>query len=243
MAKPPLRQFDRKDSAWRFLKLALALHTPQPAYAAILIHLANHANHEGVCFPSHALLRKETRYSKRTIVSALNHWKSVGVLSWKCGWGNAHVPKGRANTYQFHEEVMENLASAIYEQASETTAPPTSKQVKSEAPSKCSHSTNKFPCEGPIKNLMSHSSKEALTPTSFSFSTGEQEGTAEQPSILPSADIAHASIPDIPDPDFELLQACCDLDPKARRWYAKRDIGRELTKQEQRVRAIFNNLK
>jgi len=99
---------NKKESPWRFLKLALSLRAPEPAFRHVLVTLANHANRDGICYPSYDLLLAETGYtSKQTITGALKYWKSAGVLKWKKGWGNSH--KRRSNEYQFNEAAMEAL--------------------------------------------------------------------------------------------------------------------------------------
>lgn len=101
-------QFNKKESPWRFLKLALSLRAPEPAFRHVLVTLADHANRDGVCYPSYDLLLAETAYtSKQTITGALKYWKSAGVLKWKKGWGNSH--KRKSNEYQFNEAAMEAL--------------------------------------------------------------------------------------------------------------------------------------
>jgi hypothetical protein len=101
-------QFNKKESPWRFLKLALRLRAPEPAFRHVLVTLADHANRDGVCYPSYDLLLAETAYtSKQTITGALKYWKNAGVLKWKKGWGNSH--KRKSNEYQFNEAAMEAL--------------------------------------------------------------------------------------------------------------------------------------
>jgi hypothetical protein len=101
-------QFNKKESAWRFLKLALSLRAPEPAFRHVLVTLADHANRDGICYPSYDLLLAETAYtSKQTITGALKYWKTAGVLKWKKGWGNSHERK--SNEYQFNEAAMEAL--------------------------------------------------------------------------------------------------------------------------------------
>lgn len=108
MKNAPLQQFYKKESPWRFLKLALKLRAPEPAFRHVLVTLADHANSDGFCYPSYDVLLAETAYaSKQTITGALKHWKDAGVLTWKKGWGNIH--KRRSNEYQFHEAAMEAL--------------------------------------------------------------------------------------------------------------------------------------
>jgi hypothetical protein len=108
MKNAPLQQFNKKESPWRFLKLALKLRASKPAFRHVLVTLADHANADGFCYPSYDLLLAETAYaSKQTITGALMHWKDAGVLTWKKGWGNSH--KHKANEYQFHEAAMETL--------------------------------------------------------------------------------------------------------------------------------------
>jgi hypothetical protein len=103
-----LPQFNKKESPWRFLKLALTLRAPEPAFRHVLVTLADHANRDGVCYPSYDLLLAETAYtSKQTITGALKYWKNAGVLKWKKGWGNSH--KRKSNEYQFNEAAMESL--------------------------------------------------------------------------------------------------------------------------------------
>jgi hypothetical protein len=110
VANAPLQQFAKKESAWRFLKLALALRAPEPAFRYVLVTLANHANRDGFCYPSYDLLLAETAYtSKQTITGALKYWKAAGILKWKKGWGNSH--KRRSNEYQFNEAAMEALVT------------------------------------------------------------------------------------------------------------------------------------
>jgi hypothetical protein len=111
----PLQKFVKKPSPYRFLKLALKLRAPEPAYHHVLIMLADHADGDdasGVCWPSHKTLMAETGYlSKNTIVCALKYWKDAGVLNWKKGWGNAHVQNKHANVYRFNEDVMRSLVA------------------------------------------------------------------------------------------------------------------------------------
>src|ERR1035441_3452086 len=99
MKNDPLQQFNKKESPWRFLKLALKLRAPEPAFRHVLVTLADHANSDGACYPSYDVLLAETAYtSKQTITGALKHWKDAGVLTWKKGWGNIH--KRRSNEYR-----------------------------------------------------------------------------------------------------------------------------------------------
>jgi hypothetical protein len=108
MSNAPLQQFSKKESAWRFLKLALRLRAPEPAFRHILITLAGYADAQGVCYPGYGRIMYDTGYtSDRTITSALKHWKDAGVLTWRKGWGNSH--KQTTNVYQFHETSMEAL--------------------------------------------------------------------------------------------------------------------------------------
>jgi hypothetical protein len=101
-------QFNKTESPWRFLKLALSLRAPEPAFRHVLVTLADHANRDGICYPSYDLLLAETAYtSKQTITGALKYWKNAGVLKWKKGWGNSH--KRKSNEYQFNESAMEAL--------------------------------------------------------------------------------------------------------------------------------------
>jgi hypothetical protein len=101
----PLQKFDAAKSRWRFVKVAFDLAAPHPAYRHVLLALARYANEHGICYPSHARLLDDTGYgTKTTIVNALKHWKSVGVLKWRKGWGNAHGK--RSNVYQFDYDTM-----------------------------------------------------------------------------------------------------------------------------------------
>jgi hypothetical protein len=108
MKNSSMQQFNKTESPWRFLKLALKLRAPEPAFRHVLVTLADHANPHGACYPSYDLLLTETAYtSKQTITRALTHWKNAGVLTWKKGWGNSH--KRKSNVYQFDEAGMEAL--------------------------------------------------------------------------------------------------------------------------------------
>ena len=101
----PLQKFDPAKSRWRFVKVAFDPPAPHPAYRHVLLALARYANEHGVCYPSHHRLLDDTGYgTKTTIVNALKHWKGVGVLKWKKGWGNAHGR--RSNVYQFDYDTM-----------------------------------------------------------------------------------------------------------------------------------------
>jgi hypothetical protein len=105
-----LQKFDPAKSHWRFVKVAFDVSAPHPAYRHVLLALARYADKQGVCYPSHDRLLDDTGYgTKTTIVNALKHWKSVGVLNWKKGWGNAHGR--RSNVYQFDYNAMLSLAS------------------------------------------------------------------------------------------------------------------------------------
>jgi hypothetical protein len=46
MKNAPLQQFTKKESPWRFLKLALKLRAPEPAFRHVLVTLADHANRD-----------------------------------------------------------------------------------------------------------------------------------------------------------------------------------------------------
>ena len=95
----PLQKFNKKPSAWRFVKLALKLRAPEPAFGYVLITLAGYANAEGVCYPGYGTLMEDTAYtSKQTITRALKYWRSLGVLTWRKGWGNTHTRVGRTFT-------------------------------------------------------------------------------------------------------------------------------------------------
>jgi hypothetical protein len=101
-----LQQFTQRYGKFKFLKLALLLRAPKPAFRHVLITLADYADGKtGVAYPGYERLMFETGYaSKQTITSALQHWKKAGVLSWRKGWGNAHDSK--SNVYQFHDDVI-----------------------------------------------------------------------------------------------------------------------------------------
>ena len=101
-----LQQFTAKYGSFKFLKLALLLRAPVPAYRHVLITLADYADGKtGIAYPGYDRLMSETGYaSKQTITNALQYWKKAGVLSWRKGWGNVH--KQVPNIYRFHDDVI-----------------------------------------------------------------------------------------------------------------------------------------
>lgn len=68
-----------------------------PTDRLILLSLADHANDEGVCYPSIARLVKRTGLSERTVQSAIKRLRGAGRLSLVRGAG----PKG-ANLFLLH---------------------------------------------------------------------------------------------------------------------------------------------
>jgi hypothetical protein len=193
VANAILHQFDKK-SAWRFLKLAMRLRAPEPAFRHVLLTLADYADTKGSCYPGYETLMADTGYtSDRTITAALTHWKSTGILSWKKGWGNRH--KQVPNVYQFHEDVMEarieqqilETAPAILETAlaSDETAL-THSRNRTEEGMKPHSMRSKVPVEGPSKTERPSLEGSASLSRTENF-TGEQERTAKQAQLEETA--------------------------------------------------------
>jgi hypothetical protein len=106
LKKSPDGQFDIQPVPQRDLRFLEGLNRANSIQAHS--SMADHANRDGVCYPSYDLLLAETAYtSKQTITGALKYWKDAGVLKWKKGWSNSH--KRKSNEYQFNEAAMEAL--------------------------------------------------------------------------------------------------------------------------------------
>ena len=99
-----LEQFDKKQSAWRWLKYAVKAWAPNPAYRHVLIVLSDFADVDGLCYPSYETLMERTGLGRMSVYEALKYWKSTGILKWEKGWGNIY--KQVPNVYTFQEDVM-----------------------------------------------------------------------------------------------------------------------------------------
>ena len=243
MSSTPLQQFSKKESAWRFLKLAIKLRAPQAAFHHVLLVLASHANPQGVCWPSHRLLMDQTGYTTpTTIVQALKHWKKAGVLTWRKGWGNAHGR--RSNVYQFNEAAMWRQIGTQKAEFSTTTGlsdeqplardeqplatdeqPLTGVGTTTRPMSKVSAlegTSNRTP--QPMKEgfarLSSLKSVAECTPTESSCAEQPLNGCSYESTLNVHSSPAH----DIPD--------ALEYDHSEKRWSAKFGIGRSLTTAE-----------
>lgn len=69
-------------SDWRPWARSLAEHYPElePAALHIAKHLSLYADVQGYCYPSHAILRAETGYSRRTVTAALGELREANVI-------------------------------------------------------------------------------------------------------------------------------------------------------------------
>lgn len=244
MSNTPLQQFAKKESAWRFLKLALKLRSPEPAFGYVLIRLADHANSEGVCYPGYGLLMAETGYaSKQTITGALMYWKRAGVLTWKKGWGNAH--KSKSSVYQLHEDVMWKLIGAqktdsrnLSEGSDEISVTPDEISVTpvleiSVTPMKSHLVVAKVSAlEGP-SNQTSQLAKGGAAPHSDSENRRQEEG-AKHTHLGESSqnEISSAITPSEISSPAHTIPDAVGYDPDVRRWVAKRGIDRPLTTDE-----------
>lgn len=76
----------------------------------LLQYYASRARKEGWCNPGHDLITHDTGIGHYTIDKANAHFRTLGVLSWKKGWGNRYIgEKGKSNLYQLDLERMELL--------------------------------------------------------------------------------------------------------------------------------------
>ena len=235
-----LQQFAKKESAWRFLKLALKLRASEPAFGYVLIHLANHADGHGVCYPSYKLLMDETGYtSDVTITGALKFWKSAGILTWKKGWGNAHGRK--SNVYQFHEDAMVTLLEKqkaergnLSEESDETSVSLDETSVRGGMKPQLVRSKVSAIERSQLQNAP------ALNAGAARFSdvdTTAEEGMRQQAHLEETAVSAISSetaVSAISSPVYDIPDALA-FDPTElpdHRWGAKRGIGRGLTDAE-----------
>lgn len=65
----------------------------------ILLKLADHANDDGVCWPSWGHLTKHTGCSRATVARSLNELEQMGIIT-------RESRLGTSNVYNLHEEVM-----------------------------------------------------------------------------------------------------------------------------------------
>ncbi len=229
--------FNKKESPWRFLKLALSLRAPEPAFRHVLVTLADHANSDGFCYPSYDLLLAETGYtSKQTITRALKHWKDAGVLTWKKGWGNSH--RRKSNEYQFNEAAMKALIAQqkadrgnLTEDSDEITVGPDEIPVRTDEISvggvmKAHSAVAKVSVlEGP-SNKTSQLSKEGGALLS-DMKTGAGSPTAQQAHVKEGSlhEISSESSPsEIPSPTPTLMDLHNKLTPENKKlWYRRTD--------------------
>jgi hypothetical protein len=251
MKNDPLQQFNKKESPWRFLKLALKLRAPEPAYGHILITLANHADGNGVCFPSYKRLMDETGYkSKNTVVCAMKHWKVAGVLTWRKGWGNSHGRK--SNVYQFHEATMRKLIDAQSTRNSDdsdegTLGPDEGTLLTDEG---TLGAKKELPMNSKVSVLEGSQLQKAPAlkgrdaPPS-DRDTGRQEENAQQ---------AHVEAGSIRVPSYEgpsngpssrgfAIPEYAEYDASEKQWGARRDLGRGTTSAEVEVLRQLNRAK
>lgn len=227
------------NSSWRWLKLALRITAPQPEHKYVLIVLADHADDKGLCYPSYGTLLRETGLaSNHRIADALKHWKSVGVLTWRKGWGNTH--KQVPNVYQFHEEPMIVLGQHKVESSKDESAPVALTNHDESAPVALSrpmivlgqHSKVPVNTNVPVKKKRSqpfigvvHQVNSFITDTT---PTGTGKASAEQPTKEESAPAAQSSISDIP-PYVEF---------DGREWVSRRGTGARTTAEVSVIKSL-----
>jgi hypothetical protein len=252
----PLQKFNPAKSRWRFVKVAFDLSAPHPAYRHILLALARYANEHGVCYPSHDRLLDDTGYgTKTTIVNALKHWKSVGVLKWKKGWGNSHGR--RSNVYQFDYDamvalsVMKNHSGPDEQTLSEDEQPlSTDEQPLGTAGTITRPNTKVLVVEVP-KNKNNPVTEGDAGRLSRTETTGQEDSppethSGEQPLRGSSCEQPHSVIS---SPRYDVTVASAGLldgvawDEEYREWGARRDIGRPTTEAERIQIAALNKSK
>lgn len=80
------------------------------AQRQLLQYYASRCRKEAWCNPGHELITSDTGIGHFTIDKANAHFRELGVLSWKKGWGNRYSRgKGKSNLYQLHIDRMELL--------------------------------------------------------------------------------------------------------------------------------------
>jgi hypothetical protein len=92
-----------------------------PPQKVVLLALANRANPEGVCWPSHALLAGECSMSERSIARMVTGLRDAGLIDWQPG----RLGDGRqtANRYFLNMGGPDRLAGGSCEPHDKTTLP------------------------------------------------------------------------------------------------------------------------
>jgi hypothetical protein len=224
-----LQQFTERYGKFKFLKLALLLRAPEPAFRHVLITLADHADGKtGVAYPGYDRLKFETGYtSDQTIASALQYWKKAGILSWRKGWGNAHSSK--SNVYQFHDGAIWHMLG-------------TQSGMILETPLSHSRNSTEPGLETPLSPMKSQS-VEANDSVVKRLSKSKGGSTLEIDSPEPQkTGTAHAEEISMSGVSYEspvsglsstyVIPSFTEFDRADKKWYARRDIGRGLTADE-----------
>lgn len=225
----PLQKFSKKPDTWRFMRAARTIQTETPSQKLILMLLASHINgKDGSCYPSYARLMRESGFtSKQTITDALHYLRdTLKIVTWKKGWGNAFVPNGKSNRYQFDAEIMCKLAD---ESPSDTIL---------ESPSDGDES----PFDSSRKSI---SQGRKLTPVGTKYQRGSTS-YAEVPALkrdsaqildsnsrqnAPQANLEESPPDGLSSPAY-VIPDFTEYDHGDRKWYARRGIGRPLTADE-----------
>jgi hypothetical protein len=82
----------------------------------ILQYYASRANRQGQFNPGYELIHRDTGLGRTTIDKANKHFKSLGILDWKKGWGNraTGANKGQSNLYALDPKALTARMSQAY---------------------------------------------------------------------------------------------------------------------------------
>lgn len=114
------RNLNDHASPWRFVKMAANIRSAKLSYFAVLMVLADHANPDGVCWPSYTTFMSRLGISrKKTVADALTYWRDAGVLTWVKGWGNSHGKM--PNKYQLDGDAMQRIIDTQKSESDESS--------------------------------------------------------------------------------------------------------------------------
>lgn len=127
---------------------ALKMKVGNPLRKLVLIKLADNANDEGLCWPSHSHIAEHCEMSKRSVI---NHINALSEANYLTIIPRVKDNKKQSNHYQIHFEKVEV--------SSESPALP--KQISSESPARCSESPALPSSESPAHRTC-HSSEPVI---------------------------------------------------------------------------------
>jgi hypothetical protein len=234
----PLQKFVKKPDTWRFMRAARSIQTETPAQKLILLLLASHIDgRDGSCYPSYKLLMQESGYtSKTTVTDALQYLRdTLKIVTWKKGWGNSHG--SRSNRYLFNEETMRRLADESPLDEDESPLDDSRKST-----SQGGNPTGVVPKNQRIRT--SYTEVPALERGSAPFleskpAAGQKPTKANLEESTPNELSSLSTLGELSSPAYNVRDALV-YDRCDKQWYARPDIGRALSPDEQAERLHLN---